>query len=132
MIRYYDTRHRTRDLLLEYDSTIVPLHPRAGGLTAVYPWETQNVTIMGDWLYAFAVKSGYNGSKEDFYKGFGAYLESNQHEIIFDVYKNFPPIGTQNMLYFDTDEKILYYWDGEYIPVNAMLITETILNGGEA
>jgi hypothetical protein len=36
------------------------------------------------------------------------------------------------MLYFDLDEKILYYWDNEYIPVNAMLITNTILNGGEA
>ena len=36
------------------------------------------------------------------------------------------------MLYFDLDGKILYYWDNEYIPVNAMLITNTILNGGDA
>ena len=34
---------------------------------------------------------------------------------------------------FDLNEKILYYWGGEeYIPVNAMLIAETIVNGGEA
>jgi len=36
------------------------------------------------------------------------------------------------MLYFDLNEKILYYWDGEYIPVNAMLIADTIVNGGDA
>jgi hypothetical protein len=36
------------------------------------------------------------------------------------------------MLYFDLDEKVLYYWNEEYIPVNTMLITNTILNGGEA
>jgi len=36
------------------------------------------------------------------------------------------------MLYFDLDAKILYYWDKEYIPINAMLIARTILNGGGA
>lgn len=35
------------------------------------------------------------------------------------------------MLYFDLDEKILYYWDNEYKPVNALLIANTILHGGE-
>jgi hypothetical protein len=41
-MRYIDTRHRTRDLLLEYDPSIMPLHPRAGGLTIVYPWGNDN------------------------------------------------------------------------------------------
>jgi hypothetical protein len=36
------------------------------------------------------------------------------------------------MLYFDLNDKILYYWDGEYIPVNAMLIAHAILEGGDA
>ena len=36
------------------------------------------------------------------------------------------------MLYFDLSEKVLYYWNEEYIPVNAMLIANTIVNGGEA
>jgi len=31
-------RYRTRDLLLEYDATIMPPHPRAGGLAMIYPW----------------------------------------------------------------------------------------------
>jgi len=36
------------------------------------------------------------------------------------------------MLYFDLETKILYYWDNEYIPVNAMLIANTIIDGGDA
>lgn len=51
---------------------------------------------------------------------------------MFDDYANFPETGSADMLYFDLQEKILYYWDNEYIPVNTMLIAHTILDGGEA
>lgn len=151
-------RRRTRDLLLEYDQSIMPLRPRAGGLPmvypwgndfddnstamppfpnssvieAIYPWEMQNLAVMGDWLFQFSKNSGYSGTREEFYSCFGLYLERNRQEIIFDMFSNFPSTGAQDMLYFDLEEKILYYWDGEYIPVNAMLIAETIVNGGEA
>ena len=156
-MRYIDTRHRTRDLLLEYEPSIMPLHPRAGGLTmvypwgnsnasggvmppfpnmsaisSIYPWEMQNLAIMGDWLFGFAANSGYTGTREEFYSHFGYYLETNRQEILFEQFSNFPETGRTDMLYFDLDEKILYYWDDGYIPVNALLIANTILNGGEA
>ena len=156
-MRYIDNRHRTRDLLLEYEPTIMPLHPRAGGLaivypwgnnneaggvmppfpnpsaiSSIYPWEMQNLAILGDWLFSFAANSGYKGTREEFYKYFGTYLETNRQEILFETFDNFPSVGTEDMLYFDLNEKILYYWDGEYIPVNAMLIANTIVQGGEA
>lgn len=156
-MKYIDTRHRTRDLLLEYEPTIMPLHPRAGGLavlypwgnnndsgsvmppfpnpsaiSSIYPWEMQNLAIMGDWLFNFAANSGYKGTREEFYKYFGTYLETNRQEILFETFDNFPSVGTEDMLYFDLNEKILYYWDGEYIPANAMLIANTILHGGDA
>jgi len=156
-MRYIDTRHRTRDLLLEYEPTIMPLHPRAGGLavlypwgnnndsgsvmppfpnpsaiSSIYPWEMQNLAIMGDWLFNFAANSGYKGTREEFYKYFGTYLETNRQEILFETFDNFPSVGTEDMLYFDLNDKILYYWDNEYIPVNAMLIANTILHGGDA
>jgi len=41
-------------------------------------------------------------------------------------------VGERNKLYFDLGENILYFWDGEYTPVNAMLIANTIIDGGEA
>ena len=156
-MKYIDARRRTRDLLLEYEPTIMPLHPRAGGLAIIYPWgnnndsggvmppfpnpsaieslypcEMQNLAIMGDWLFSFAANSGYNGTREEFYKYFGSYLETNRQEILFEKFENFPSVGTKDMLYFDLNEKILYYWDQEYIPVNALLIAHTILDGGEA
>jgi len=36
-------RYRTRDLLLEYDTAIMPARPRTAGLAMVYPWE--NLTL---------------------------------------------------------------------------------------
>ena len=52
--------------------------------------------------------------------------------IIFEIFNNFPQYGSSQNLYFDLNEKILYYWDNEYIPVNAMLIANTTLEGGDA
>ena len=157
---YKSNRERTRDLLLEYDKFIIPPRPRAAGLgliytwlesntpstdiiynvpipntaefSVVYPWESIGLSLLGDQIYVLASRSGYTGTREEFHRYFGTYLERNRQEILFETYDNFPQVGTQNMLYFDLDEKILYYWDGEYIPVNAMLIAETILDGGEA
>jgi hypothetical protein len=51
---------------------------------------------------------------------------------MFATYEAFPETGIQDKLYFDLNTKILYYWNEEYIPVNAMLIAETALDGGEA
>lgn len=153
-------RVRTRDLLLEYDRAIMPPKPRAAGLgsiytwldanevaqgeadvppdptaptvNSVYPWENTSLIILSNQLYTLAANSGYTGTSQEFYRYFGLYLERNRQEILFESFNNFPEEGSQNMLYFDLDEKILYYWDDEYIPVNAMLIANTIINGGDA
>lgn len=152
-------RRRTRDLLLEYDRMIMPPRPRAAGLgliyswlesntpstdviysvpipqttefSVVYPWESIGLSILGDQIYLLASQSGYTGTREEFHKYFGTYLEKNRQEILFEEYDNFPQVGSKEMLYFDLNEKILYYWDEGYIPVNAMLIANTILHGGE-
>ena len=157
---YRSNRERTRDLLLEYDIHIMPPRPRTAGLAMVYPWLNSNVeeqgwvnippipdtpefhvvypwesiglSILGDQIYMLAAKSGYHGTREEFHRYFGSYLETNRWEILFESYNNFPQVGSNDKLYFDLDENILYYWNNEYIPVNAMLITTTILQGGEA
>lgn len=156
---YKSNRERTRDLLLEYDIRIMPPRPRAAGLAMVYPWLNSNMTsegwvtlpipdttefntvypwesvglnILGDQIYLLAARSGYTGTREEFHHYFGSYLENNKWEILFEEFNNFPKVGEINKLYFDLTDKILYYWNGEYIPVNAMLITDTILQGGGA
>ena len=156
---YKSNRERTRDLLLEYDIRIMPPRPRTAGLamiypwlnsnaedqgwvtlpipttaefSIVYPWESIGLNILGDQIYLLAARSGYTGTREEFHRYFGSYLENNRWEILFETYDNFPETGEEDKLYFDLDERILYYWNNEYIPVNAMLITNTILNGGDA
>lgn len=123
-------RWRTRDLLLEYDSHIVPPRPRAAGLGIVYPWENFTLNFIAQQLFLLAQSSGFTGTAQDFINHFGAYL--NDREIIFASFVDFPTVGDTDKLYFDLGEKILYYWDNEYIPVNAMLIANTTIYGGEA
>ena len=156
---YRSNRVRTRDLLLEYDPRIMPPRPRTAGLAMIYPWLNSNVadqgwvtlpipdteefkvvypwesiglSILSDQIYVLASNSGYHGTREEFHHYFGSYLETNRWEILFESFSNFPETGEQDKLYFGLDENILYYWNNEYIPVNAMLITNTILQGGEA
>ena len=124
-------RHRTRDLLLEYDSTIMPVRPRAAGLTMVYPWENVSINTLISQLYQFAENSGFIGTEKEFKEHFGAYL--SDRSIIYANFNNFPEVGEKKKLYFDLIDKILYYWDdNKYIPINAMIIANTKLNGGEA
>lgn len=151
-------RHRTRDLLLEYDVNIMPPHPRAGGiamvypwgsaildnivdnsipssphtttLSMVYPWENTSLNILMQQLYLLAIQNGFEGTLDDFKQLFSTYV--GPRSIMFATYANFPEEGIASKLYFDLEEKILYYWDNDYIPVNAMIIANTVLDGGEA
>lgn len=123
-------RYRTRDRLIEYDFNLVAPVPHSAGLPIIYPWENISLTNLSHQLYTIAKNSGYPHDETTFINTFGAFV--NNYQIIYTTFDNFPEQGEQNKLYFDLDEKILYYWDNEYIPVNAMLIANTIINGGEA
>jgi hypothetical protein len=57
-----------------------------------------------------AAQSGYHGTREEFHRYFGSYLETNRWEILFDNFENFPDEGQIDKLYFDLNENILYYW----------------------
>lgn len=119
-------RTKTRDLLLN----CCPVDPHAVEIKYVYPWENYDLGNLIGRLYSIASKSGFNGTFEEFKENFGSYL--NKQEIVFDVYNHFPQVGDADHLYFDLGEKILYHWDNGYIPVNAMLIADTIVTGGGA
>ena len=154
----YRERWRTRDLLLEYDKNIMPPRPRAAGLGSayywgnfvpstdtntilpvspiqtkldiIYPWENTALSIFSHELYKVMLIHGFAGTEEEFYNGFLNYVADK--EIIFDTFNNFPENGSNQFLYFDLTEKILYYWEDEYKPVNALLIENSILNGGSS
>jgi len=46
---YKSNRARTRDLLLEYDTHIMPPRPRAAGIGIIYPWLQSNY-VDGSWV----------------------------------------------------------------------------------
>lgn len=148
-------RHRTRDRLISYDPQFVVPMPHSAGLalpfphenfetammtiirpipntalSMVYPWEDVNMSILLSQLYAIALSGGFTGTISEFKTHFATF--SGRRSILFANYNEFPEEGEQEKLYFDLEEKILYYWDEEYIPVNAMLIANTRLDGGEA
>lgn len=152
-----NARQLTRDLLLEYDKVIMPPRPRAAGLgniyswgstilsdvdtldipiphqkdvSIIYPWENTSLSIFSNQLYKVALINGFVGTEKEFLDRFVNYVSDKQ--IVFDNFDNFPQYGSAQKLYFDQIEKILYYWNNEYIPVNAMLIADTTINGGEA
>ena len=130
---YKSNRARTRDLLLEYDTSIMPPRANISELNIIYPWKTLQLENLKSQLYSFASNSGYSGTQEEFNNDFGSYLDKSQQKVIFDYFENFPAEGETDKLYFDLNEKILYYWlNTDYAPVNAMLITNTILQGGDA
>jgi len=123
-------RYRTRDLLLEYDYSIMPVRPRTAGLAMVYPWESTNLRILNHQFYQMAVINGYAGTEDEFKRIFNNYV--SKYNVIFAKYNEFPRYGDKDKLYFDTEEKALYYWDNEYLLVNAMIVANTILEGGGA
>lgn len=97
-------RYRTRDLLLEYDSSILPFHPRAGGLKIIYPWENIDNSILKQQIYQVALDNGYVGTVDDFWSKFSTGL------LIHGTIDTFPVPGNENNLYLDDESGILYYF----------------------
>lgn len=122
-------RHRTRDRLLKYDFNIMVPMPETAGIPMIYPWEDVAQDILFFQIFQIAQKNGFPGTEQDLRTIFGQFGEK---QIIYSHYTEFPEIGDFDKFYFDLDEKILYYWDEEYLPVNTTLIPDTTLEGGNA
>lgn len=124
-------RWRTRDRLLEYDINIMPPRPHAAGLGLVYPWEDQSLSMLMHQLFELAKKNGYTDTETAFHTAFGTIFQDKQ--IIYSVFNEFPETGDDMHFYYDTYDNILYAWqDNEYVPINTLLIPDTILNAGNA
>ena len=142
-------RKRTRDRLLEYD---LPLHPRAGGLAMVYPWEDNEKRVLKKQIYDIAVESGFNGSEHEFWNSFSG------GQIITGINPfDFPVPGSEKNLYVSESSGAVYCFRVMtieaiednlpagaiivatvnniaylYIPIRAALLENAILFGGEA
>ena len=126
-------RWRTRDLLLDQlPFYSLPSCPQLCPST-VYPWEEASLSRLNHQLYLLALKNGFGGTENEFTDLFFSYISNR--DIVFARYVDFPAEGSTYKLYFDLDEKVIYYYSAQtqtYIPANALLIEHTLLQGGEA
>lgn len=121
-------RWETRDRLLDYEASLMPPALADLDMGSVYPWHTQSLRLLDHMLYQIAKLNGFEGDEEEFNALFFGFAAKQQ--IIFSP---FPEEGEEGILYFNLEDKTLYYWDEtEYRPVNAMLMADVIINGGSS
>ncbi len=117
-------RWRTRDLLLEYDTAIMPARPRTAGLAMVYPWEDLSLSMLKAQIIEIARQNGYNGNDEEFWNHFSNFTGG----VNTGTLNTFPSPGKETDLYLDTETNILYYFK---IADNNINVEELALVGAE-
>ena len=149
-------RFRTRDRLLEYDTSIMPLTPTAGAsMPMIYPWENASLAILSHQIFKLAQASGYTGPEDLLFKRFDAGAIHHYSSLA-----DFPVPGVEGDLYFDTTSQIVYYYVSTtneidaakialvggaivgysvvsnetylYLPIRALPLEDIIFNSGDA
>lgn len=67
----------------------LPPDPTNAVLKRIYPWDQYDVTLVMQWLYAQAKKTGFTGTLEDFKLRYGAYVEAADPQDIHDLIENY-------------------------------------------
>ena len=108
-------RFKTRDRLLEYDASIMPLTPTAGAssIPMIYPWENASLAILSHQIFKLAQASGYTGPEDLLFKRFDAGVIHS-----YSTLDEFPVPGIVNDLYLDTTTQILYYYVATTNPID--------------
>lgn len=90
----------------------LPPDPSNAILKRIYPWEEYDITLVIQWLYAQAKKTGFSGSFEDFNQRYGAYVEAATPQDVYDLIDNYtgayritPLVGIEQKL--KTKNKLL-------------------------
>lgn len=93
-------------------ATKLPPDPQHAVLKRIYPWDGYDVTIVMQWLYAQAAKTGFTGTFEDFKLRYGGYIEAADPQDIYDIIENYtgtyhitPLVGIEQIL--KTKNKVL-------------------------
>lgn len=147
-------RKRTRDRLLQYDTTIVPT-PYSTSIPMIYPWQNASLAILSHQIFKLAQTSGYTGTEDLLFRRFnGGAIHP------YKTLEEFPIPGIQGDLYLETSTQIVYYYttttgeiDAEniaavggvivdysvannetaiYLPIRALTIEPLLLNCGDA
>ena len=79
--------------------------PPAATLKRIYPWDQYDITLVMNWLYAQAKKTGFRGTFEDFKLRYGAYVEATDPEEMYDLIENYT--GTYHITPLVSIEQVL-------------------------
>lgn len=63
----------------------LPPNPQNAVLKRIYPWDEYDITLVMQWLFAQAKKTGFTGSFEDFKQRYGLYVEATDPQEIEDL-----------------------------------------------
>ena len=92
---------------------LLPPVPQNAILKKIYPWGKYDATLLLQWLFFQAQKSGFIGTFEDFKLRYGAYMEATDPQDIYNLIENYKgtykvkPSDTKQVL--ETKNKVLNY-----------------------
>ena len=81
------------------------LPPKPAVLKHIYPWDEYDITLVMQWLFAQAQKTGFIGTYEDFKQRYGAYVEATDPQDIQDLIENYT--GTYHITPLLSIEQVL-------------------------
>lgn len=83
----------------------LPPDPTNAVLKRIYPWDEYDITLVMQWLYAQAKKTGFIGTLEDFKLRYGSYVEAADPQDIHDLIENYQ--GTYHITPLVSIEQVL-------------------------
>ena len=83
----------------------LPPDPTNAVLRRIYPWDQYDITLVMNWLFTQAKKTGFTGTFEDFKQRYGAYVEATDPQDIQDLIENYT--GTYHITPLVSIEQVL-------------------------
>lgn len=111
---------------------LMPPNPQQAILRKIYPWGKYDATLIMQWLFYQAQKSGFIGTFDDFKLRYGAYMEATDPQDIYNLIENYKgayrinPSDERQIL--ETKNKVLNY-NIIVEPIPTELINQEVYNG---
>ena len=83
----------------------LPPDPQNAVLKRIYPWDEYDVTLVMQWLFTQAKKTGFTGSIDDFKLRYGAFIEAADPQEVYDLIEDYT--GTYHITPLLSIEQVL-------------------------
>ena len=83
----------------------LPPDPQNAILKRIYPWDEYDITLVMNWLYTQAKKTGFIGTFDDFKLRYGKFIEATDPQDIEDLIENYS--GTYHITPLMSIEQVL-------------------------